>query len=177
MITNTSIQKSANLDQSSLIKKTEINDQSYVEAILSKQQNFLTALFPTKLQRAIKNSEIRIAKTEMERREKFLELNTKFQLEAASEVYNQLLLKGKANERRGTLEYYTEQYNLLCDSINKETKYFNKQIQLEYAELDKINIKTLRDLDEKRIIDMINNYHLTIKKLIEEFVHILAEKI
>ena len=137
-------------DPKNAIKVTAENDYN-TTIIIDKHRAFLQRLFPTKLQQALKNSELIQAKTELEFREKALKIAKESQLQAIKETYNDFLVTGKGAIRKDRSVFFAKQFHELEVEINKITSMFYQLIEEQHANMNKISIPFLKEMEKKRI--------------------------
>ena len=127
-----------------VIAKTDYN----TTIILDKHRAFLQRLFPTKLQEAFNSSELRQAKTELEFREKALKIAKESQLQSIKETYNDSLVTSKGTIRKDRTVFFVKQFHELEVEINKITSMFYQLIEDQFANLGRISIPFLKEMEK-----------------------------
>ena len=145
--------------------------------IIDKHRAFLQRLFPTKLQQALNNSELIQAKTELEFREKALKIAKESQLQSIKEIYNDFLVTGKGTIRKDRTVFFAKQLQELEVAISKITSMFYQLIEEQHANMDKISIPFLKEMEEKRIVESTGRFNDTVAKLMADFQNILNEEV
>ena len=145
--------------------------------IIDKHRAFLQRLFPTKLQQALNESELIQAKTELEFRENALKIAKKSQIQSIKETYNDFLVTGKGTIRKDRTVFFAKQLQELEVEINKITSMFYQLIEDQYANLDRISIPFLKEMEEKRIEESAGRFRDTVDKLMLDFKNILNEDV
>jgi len=147
------------------------------EALIQKHRQILQRLFPTKMQKAIVDSDLAQAKTELEYRERALKMLKEAQLQAIEEKYNEYLKTGKAIIRSDSGLFFADKQVDFDDGINKICDRFYSAVERQYDKLQNLKIPYLRELEEQRIEECVKQFQETMKKLTTDFAHILDEKI
>jgi len=142
---------------------------------IEKHRTLLRHLFPSKLQRAINESDLMQSKTELEYREKALKMLKESQLQAIQEKYNQFLQTGKTIIRKDSGIFFAEQLNIFEKAIDKICEVSYQRIEEQYDNLNNIRVPFLKTLAEKRLEENSVQFHETIEKLMFSFRHILDE--
>lgn len=163
-------------DPKNAIKVTAENDYN-TTYIIEKRRSFLQVLFPTKLQRALNKSELLQAKTELEFREKALKMAKESQLQTIKEIFNDFLVANKGTIRKDRAVFFAKQLQELEMEINKITSIFYQDIEEQYANLDRISIPFLKEMEEKRIEESAGRFKDTVDKLMLDFKNILNEEV
>ncbi len=145
--------------------------------IIDKHRAFLQRLFPTKLQQALNKSELIQAKTELEFREKALKIAKESQLQSIKETYNDFLVTSKGTIRKDRTVFFAKQLQELEVEINKITSMFYQLIEDQCANLDRISIPFLKEMEEKRIEESAGRFRDTVDKLMLDFKNILNEEV
>lgn len=99
------------------------------------------------------------------------------QLQVIHEMYNEFLIKGKAQLRKDRAEFFQEQMDDLINALSEKSRGFLKKIEQEYKRLEEISIPFLRGKQEKFIEESVDRYYETITHLQENFRNILHEEI
>ncbi len=156
-------------------KVREIDQQATGSVLVTKNQSFLKRLFPSKLYRDSAEHELRLADTEFEFREKALKVAREAQLQSIQEMFNDYLVKGKTQIRRGRAEFVLDQKIRLERTMMKATDDFNDKVTVAYEKADKISIPELKKKNIELIHDTIESYHALILELQAQFQSILSE--
>jgi hypothetical protein len=147
------------------------------EALIQKHRQILQRLFPTKMQKAIVDSDLAQAKTELEYRERALKMLKEAQLQAIEEKYNEYLKTGKAIIRSDSGLFFANKQSAFVDEINKICDNFYQLVERQYNKLQNLNIPFLKEIEEQRIKECAMQFKESVDKLMADFVHILDEKI
>lgn len=147
------------------------------EALIQKHRHILQRLFPTKMQKAIVDSDLTQAKTELEFREKALKILKEAQIQAIEEKYNEYLKTGKAIIRSDSGLFFANKQSAFVVGINKICDNFYQAVERQYDKLQNLKIPYLREIEEQRIEECAMQFKQSVDKLMADFVHILDEKI
>lgn len=99
------------------------------------------------------------------------------QIQVIQEMYNEFLIKGKAELRKDRAEFFQEQMNDLITAINEKSRDFLKKIESEYEHLKEISVPFLREKQEKFIEKNVERYYETLNHLQDNFRNILNEEV
>lgn len=99
------------------------------------------------------------------------------QIQVIQEMYNEFLIKGKAELRKDRAEFFQEQMNDLVTVINEKSRDFLKKIELEYKQLEEISVPFLRKKQETFIEESVDRYYETLNQLQDNFRNILNEEV
>jgi len=84
---------------------------------------------------------------------------------------------GKGTIRKDRTVFFAKQLQELEVEINKITSMFYQLIEDQYANLDRISIPFLKEMEEKRIEESAGRFRDTVDKLMLDFKNILNEKV
>lgn len=152
-------------------------DDFHTNSLIQRHRTFLQRLFPSQLQQTVDLFELSQARTELEFRDKTLNMVKTAQLQCISETFNDFLEKSKAQSRRDRAEFILRQRNRLQDTVNYECEKFTQNIARELERVDRISIPVLKNREQDRVFAMIDSFHRTVEILIKDFENILREKI
>jgi len=163
-------------DPKNAVQVTAENDYN-TTIIIDKHRAFLQRLFPTKLHQALNKSELILAKTELEFREKALKIAKESQFQSIKETYTEFLVTSKGKIRKDRTVFFAKQLQELEVEINKITSIFYQLIEDQYAKLDNIKIPFLKEMEDRRIEESAVRFNDTVAKLMLDFKNILNEEI
>ena len=144
-------------------------------AALVKHRSILHRLFPTKFQKAIIESDLIQAKTELEYREKALRMLKDAQIQAIQEKYNEFLKTGKSIIRSDSGLFFANKLSEFEGEMNTICNNFYQVIENQYDKLKDIKIPYLKVIAEDRIEESAIRFKESVNKIMADFIHILDE--
>ena len=158
-------------------KITEIDGVAMKIAVSPQSHRILNSLFPGKHTRAIALHELQMAKTEFDFRQRALKCARDAQLQAIQDMYNDYMVRGKANIRRERAEFFLNQFNALQESIQKTSESFEKETQRVWAESENISLPLLKSKKQQLLEQTIQDFYNVVDRLKKDFENILNENV
>ncbi len=104
-----------------------------------------------------------------------LKMSLQARLQALREGCNHELITSKAELRQKRSLFFAAKLEELTRQIDAVSDEYIARIDQRLKQLEKIENKTLRELEEKRVRDSLEGFMSTLKKLVNDFNHIIDE--
>ena len=147
------------------------------DEIVGRRKNVLDRVLPGPLQKLVSESELELAKVELQSRQKIFVTIKNAQSQALQEILNQYLIKGKGNLRKERSEFFASEAQSLEHEINKITDAFVVELEQRYARMEKITVPFLKEKEQKRLEASAERYMNAVERLMEDFHNILYEDV
>jgi hypothetical protein len=146
-------------------------------SIVNRERGWLSRLFPDETDRMQKAAELKMCATELEALQKALYLVRTAANAALEESVNAVLLKGKAQVRRETLECITGQFKDLVSEVNHMSDEFAGSISRRWKSASQIDYEHARAMVTVQCEEQVVMYKTFVDKALEQFQAIIDEQI
>jgi hypothetical protein len=144
-------------------------------ALPDQTKGWLARLAPDKLQRLRKKSDVSLLDRELNVREEMFQMLCDARKEAAIEVYNEILVRGKAELRGTTAELFIAKAKEVSDFLSKQCLEFSKDLGKVIAEARKQKDLGLREKLMARTVSTRDRFFEGVEKSEAQFAKILDE--
>ena len=150
---------------------------SYIEDYKDRERTLWQKMFPDRQQRHIELAKHKTVKDRYEFQMRAIQIAHEAQLQGVREMYNDYLVKGKAQIRKERSEFFQSQMENLLITLSTKSQDFTERMRGAYQQLEGINIESLKNRQEQLIESISDGYYETVGKLIKSFQRILDEEI
>ncbi len=164
-------------EENPVMKRVLDETDMYYEDHRDRERTLLQRYFPDRQQRQIEMARHKTVKARYEFLMKAMQIDHQAQLQGIQEMYNDFLIKGKAQIRKDRDEFFQNQLEILMSSLTRKSQEFSERLSTAYQELERIKIPILRERQEQLLLKVSEGYYATAERLMTNFRNILNEEI
>lgn len=158
-------------------KKNIVKIDANAVSIVDREAGFLARMFPSPIEKAKAESQLKMVKTETEFRERVLLIFRDTQMQAMREAYDVYLKQLKVEGRGNTATYIAKKLADLEAGINVETDRMIELLEERYDRLNRIKNDGIRAQEKVRLDEVLSGFYTTTRKLTDDFRNIVHEDV
>ncbi len=167
----------ASMELEDVLKSNHEQISQQIQEFMRREVGLIERLFPGKMQRLVKETQLLNAKTELEFRHKLLELHVEFNLAALNEKYETYLKVIKVEFRQQFIAFVTQRQQQLRREIDERRKdYLGDDTERWNFYQEHQNLPSAQ-LYWNSIQEETMNYFTWLNRLLNDFQNIIDEKI